>query len=276
MRRCVVDIREDVLFEDPARFTNLAGAVVDGEATDGSARRCIDLLPAGALSRAISAMICERRVLLVSAHHAALELTAEALRQLVAPLHFNMVFIPVLARTLLYNLECPAAFLMGTLRTNLTDPEFPQDLTGVCIFDLDTGDFDFADKGLGAAVQPWADAVAREIHAVRLSAASCQDEIYAAPPESDQTVWTVMERAISRLLSGVLECGVWFEWPGKLASDVLYVLDGRRFLELKSPVQRGICRAMLQTRGLSDYILGSQSLEAPPAGDGHMVKEDTG
>ncbi|CAK4117470.1 unnamed protein product [Aphanomyces euteiches] len=61
----------------------------------------------------LAAMLCERKVLLVSKHVSVLTTVAESVRELMRPLEWSHVFCPVLPASMAECVHCPTPFLFG-------------------------------------------------------------------------------------------------------------------------------------------------------------------
>ena len=81
-------------------------------------------------------MVMEHKILLVSSSYSTLTMVAETFRQLLAPLSWCHVYVPVLPRSLLEHLQCPTPFLIGIHSSYAYKQDFPFaiDLT---VIDLD-------------------------------------------------------------------------------------------------------------------------------------------
>eukprot|EP00051_Salpingoeca_urceolata_P009884 m.120153 g.120153 ORF g.120153 m.120153 type:complete len:2012 (-) comp16492_c0_seq3:54-6089(-) len=100
-----------------------------------------------------SAVLAEEKVLLTSSSYSALVLAAEALRQLIQPLNFNFVFIPILPRNLLDFLMAPTPFIMGVHNSykHIVDD---MDLDGVFTANLDTNTVQRPSSDTSSSVVP--------------------------------------------------------------------------------------------------------------------------
>lgn len=81
-----------------------------------------------------AALLCERRILFVSAHIEYLTPCAELACSLIFPFFWQHIYIPVLSKTLIDYVCAPMPFIMGVEEASLPDQLL---LEGVCVVNLD-------------------------------------------------------------------------------------------------------------------------------------------
>jgi ubiquinone/menaquinone biosynthesis C-methylase UbiE len=82
--------------------------------------------------------LLERKILLISKSYTLLTATASSITQLLQPLGWSHVLIPILPRSMLGTLECPTPFIMGIHSSYAYKKDFPFVLD-LCVVNLDQG-----------------------------------------------------------------------------------------------------------------------------------------
>lgn len=107
-----------------------------GPLDDFDVETLFHLLSVDAILSVFSATLSERRILFVSTKESSLTPVIESINNLLNPMFWRHIYIPLLPRILIEYVCTPMPFLMGVLRSYL--PELAL-LGGICLVDLDQG-----------------------------------------------------------------------------------------------------------------------------------------
>jgi hypothetical protein len=98
----------------------------------------LEVLPPQLIFNLFVCALLERKILLVGNSYTLLTATANSIVQLLKPLGWSHVLIPILPRSMLGTLECPTPFIMGIHSAYAYKKDFPFVLD-LCVVNLDDG-----------------------------------------------------------------------------------------------------------------------------------------
>ncbi len=96
--------------------------------------------------KVVCALILERKILLVSSRYSILSLVSEGLMEMIKPLQWCHIYVPLLPKKMVYTLNCPAPFICGVHTSYAFMDKFPSEIECDVVY-LDTDQIRFFREG---------------------------------------------------------------------------------------------------------------------------------
>ena len=216
--------------------------------------------------------LLERKILMISKSYTLLTATASAIKQLLDPLAWSHVLIPVLPREMIETLECPSPFIIGIHSSYAFKRDFPFVLDLV-VLDLDSGtltmqqanaemldDNDEADElyaAVNAAIQapPSQDEtqLLQDLKDALCVTSSAADSV-AWPPLARQRPALSVKRLFRDYVSDLLEGVESFCVPMSHGRESNVVFDRQGFVARHASDSYPLMNALVQTGCFNRYV----------------------